>query len=92
MTEVLVGVVTGLVTGFAYALAGYGAAYRQNPKTAFNDRNFMTSVVTGAIAGAVLGSQGISFGENVIQNFTALSSQFGLVYTLKKLARLIIKF
>lgn len=88
MTDVILGVVTGLITGAAYALLGYAAAKRKNDKMDFDAGQFGTTVAIGAIAGGVFGFQGINFGPDVIDNFVTLSGSVGFIYTLKKLGKI----
>ena len=91
MTDAILGAATGFFIGAGYALAGYAGAYRQNPKTVFSLSNFGGTFIVGALAGAVLGFQGVTFGPDVVGNFTTLAGNFGVIYTIKTLAKILFK-
>lgn len=84
MTDFVLNVFGGLVTGAIYSFLGTWAS---SEKEGFNINKFGSSLLVGVVAGSLYGASGISFSESAIDAWVAMLPTFGLTATLQKLVK-----
>lgn len=88
--DILQNAVVGLLTGVGYAVLGAGANIRKDSKEKIDVVRIGKTALVGAIAGLLFGMSGVNFDSGAITIYTEMAVDGGLIFTLKKLASIVL--